>query len=62
MSVRAPIASQVISLERLKELQDAADSIYVDRSVAQYAIDLVQATRHPDVSASTTCRRRSVSV
>ena len=48
MSVRAPIASQVISLERLKELQDAADSVYVDRSVAHYAIDLVQATRHPD--------------
>ncbi|HEX4982118.1 MAG TPA: MoxR family ATPase [Ilumatobacteraceae bacterium] len=47
MSVRPPIASQVISLERLKELQDAADSVYVDRSVANYAIDLVQATRHP---------------
>jgi MoxR-like ATPase len=48
MSVRAPIASQVISLERLRELQDAADSVYVDRSVAHYAIDLVQATRHPE--------------
>ena len=47
MSVRPPVASQVISLERLKELQDAADSVFVDRSVAQYAIDLVQATRHP---------------
>ena len=47
MSVRPPVASQVISLERLKELQDAADSVFVDRSVAHYAIDLVQATRHP---------------
>ena len=48
MSVRPPLASQVITLDQLKELQDAADSVFVDRSVAQYAVDLVQATRHPE--------------
>ncbi len=48
MSVRAPVPTQVISLDRLRELQDAADAVFVDRTVAQYAIDLVQATRSPE--------------
>ncbi len=48
MSVSAPRPDQVISLETLQELQDRADTVFVDRSVAQYAIDLVQCTRHPD--------------
>ena len=48
MSVRAPIAQQVISLDQLRALQDTTDKVFVDRTVSQYAIDLVQATRHPD--------------
>ncbi len=48
MSVRAPVPTQVIDLEQLRHLQAVADGVYVDRSVAQYAVDLVQATRHPD--------------
>ena len=48
MSVRAPIPRQVMTLEQLVELQQRADTIFVDRSVSQYAVDLVQCTRHPD--------------
>jgi len=48
MSIRAPVPSQVVPLETLQELQDRADTVFVDRSVAQYAIDLVQCTRYPD--------------
>jgi len=47
MSVSAPIPRQVISLDELTALQDRADAVFVDRSVAQYAIDLVQCTRTP---------------
>ncbi len=31
------------------DLQRKADAVFVDRSVAQYAVDLVQATRKPDL-------------
>jgi MoxR-like ATPase len=48
MSVRAPIPQQVLTLDQLRQLQDTADRVFVDRSVAKYAIDLVQATRYPD--------------
>ncbi len=48
MSVRAPVAEQVIGLDELRMLQDRADEVFVDRSVSQYAIDLVQCTRYPD--------------
>jgi MoxR-like ATPase len=48
MSVRAPVPAQIIDLAQLQQLQAVADRIFVDRSVSQYAIDLVQATRHPD--------------
>jgi MoxR-like ATPase len=48
MSVKAPHARQVLTLDGLRELQDTADRVFVDRSVSKYAIDLVQATRHPD--------------
>lgn len=48
MSIRAPVPDQVISLDDLIELQDRVDTIFVDRSVAQYAIDVVQCTRTPD--------------
>jgi len=48
MSVRAPVPEQVLSLDQLRDLQNTADRVFVDRSVSTYAIDLVQATRHPD--------------
>ncbi|MEL6891721.1 MAG: MoxR family ATPase [Actinomycetota bacterium] len=44
----APIPEQVIDLEQLIELQQRSDAVFVDRTVSQYAIDLVQCTRHPD--------------
>ena len=43
-----PTPEQVITLDELAGLQDRADQVFVDRSVSQYAIDLVQCTRHPD--------------
>ena len=48
MSVNPPIPEQVITLDELIALQDRADQVFVDRSVSQYAIDLVQCTRYPD--------------
>ena len=47
MSVRPPVPEQVITLEELTALQERADRVFVDRSVAQYAVDLVQCTRTP---------------
>jgi MoxR-like ATPase len=48
MSVSPPVADQVIDLDGLKALQHKADAVFVDRSVSQYAVDLVQATRNPE--------------
>ena len=48
MSIEAPIADQVITLDQLSALQAQADRVFVDRSVSQYAVDLVQCTRTPD--------------
>ena len=47
MAVRPPAPDQVIDLDGLVSLQRRCDRVFVDRSVAQYAVDLVQATRHP---------------
>ena len=47
MGSRPPFASPVMDLERLGELQRLADEVYVDTAVAQYAVDLVMATREP---------------
>jgi MoxR-like ATPase len=47
MGARPPEPRRVISTERLLELQDLADAVYVDSAVAQYAVDLVMATREP---------------
>ena len=47
MSISAPVPSQVISLDELIALQQRADTVFVDRSVSQYAVDLVQCTRNP---------------
>ncbi len=48
MSVSPPVPAQILTLEELSGLQDRVDEVFVDRSVAQYAVDLVQCTRHPD--------------
>ena len=47
VGVSMPEASQVINLGDLEDLQGLTDRIYVDNSVAQYAVDLVMATREP---------------
>ncbi len=47
MSISAPIPQQIIALEELIALQQRADTVFVDRSVSQYAVDLVQCTRTP---------------
>ena len=44
----APTPNQVISLDELIALQERADQVFVDRSVMQYAVDVVQCTRYPD--------------
>jgi MoxR-like ATPase len=49
MAVNPPIAEQVIDLDELIGLQRRCDEVFVDRSVAQYAVDLVQATRYPAI-------------
>jgi MoxR-like ATPase len=47
MSVRAPRAQQVLSLEQLAHLQEASDAVHVAPAVADYAVRLVLATREP---------------
>ncbi len=48
IGVQAPVPGQIIDADRLVELQDAADEIYVDHSVVDYAVHLVFATRRPE--------------
>ena len=48
MAVDPPTPSQVVDLEELMLLQKRADAVFIDRSVSQYAVDLVHATRTPD--------------
>jgi len=47
MSVRAPHAEEVLSLEDLMALQDVADGVFVHHAIAEYAVALVMATRQP---------------
>jgi MoxR-like ATPase len=47
MGGRAPRAEQVLSLEQLQQLQEAADAVHVAPAVADYAVRLVLATREP---------------
>jgi MoxR-like ATPase len=47
MAVNPPVAQQVVDLDELIGLQQRCDAVFVDRSVTQYAVDLVQATRYP---------------
>ncbi len=48
MGVDPPEPHQVLGLDDLLRLQRAADEIYVDRGVVDYAVNLVLATRDPD--------------
>ena len=47
MGVNPPHASQVLTPDALIRLQAAADSVYVDHGVVDYAVNLVLATRAP---------------
>src|SRR3954454_5177599 len=47
MSVDAPQPAQILSPERLLELQAQADRVFVHNAVAEYAVRLVLATREP---------------
>ncbi len=47
MGVAPPRASEVVALDELVDLQAASDRVYVDRSVVDYAVNLVLATRDP---------------
>jgi MoxR-like ATPase len=47
MGVNPPHAKQVLTPDDLQRLQKAADSIYVDHGVVDYAVNLVMATRAP---------------
>ena len=47
MGVSAPEAQQVMTLAELERLQNMVDEVYVDSAIAQYAVDLVMATREP---------------
>jgi len=48
MGVNPPKASEVLSLEDLIGAQRAAEQIYVDHGVVDYAVSLVLATRNPE--------------
>ncbi len=47
MGGEPPRASQAMTLDELEALQRACDLVYVDAGVAQYAVDMVMATREP---------------
>ena len=48
MGVDPPYADEVLGLDDLVRLQHNADAIYADRSVVEYAVNLVLATRNPE--------------
>jgi MoxR-like ATPase len=47
MGAHPPVARQILSSSELVRLQEAAVDVYVDRSVVDYAVNLVLATRSP---------------
>lgn len=47
VGVSMPEANEAMTLAKLEQLQQVADRVYVDNAVAQYAVDLVMATREP---------------
>ncbi len=48
MGTTPPVAEQVISTGQVIALQKAVDEVYVDRSVMDYAVNLVLCTRTPE--------------
>jgi MoxR-like ATPase len=48
MGTAAPEAQQVVTLDQVRQLQAAAERVYVDRSVLEYAVNLVLCTRTPE--------------
>lgn len=48
MGVTPPVAAEVLTLDEVVSLQRAADACYCDRSVLEYAVNLVLATRTPE--------------
>lgn len=49
MGSGTPTTSPMMNLDQLMAYQRAADRVYVDVSVAQYAVDVVMATREPSL-------------
>jgi MoxR-like ATPase len=47
MGIRAPQPNEVLSLHALVQAQAAADAVYVDHAVVDYAVSLVLASRDP---------------
>jgi len=47
MGVAPPVPSEVLSLAEVESLQRATDACYCDRSVIEYAVNLVLSTRNP---------------
>jgi MoxR-like ATPase len=50
MGVDPPHAEQVLSADELVQLQHAADAVFVDNGVVDYAVRLVYATRYPQAA------------
>ena len=48
MGTSPPHAEQVVELEDVTRLQEAAERVYVDRSVLEYAVNVVLCTRTPE--------------
>lgn len=48
MGTKPPVAERVITLDQVIKLQKAVDEVYVDRSVMDYAVNLVLCTRTPE--------------
>ncbi|MHB1139563.1 MAG: AAA family ATPase [Microthrixaceae bacterium] len=48
MGTAPPRAQQVVALDQVRQLQLAAEQVYVDRSVLEYAVNLVLCTRTPE--------------
>jgi MoxR-like ATPase len=48
MGTAPPRATQVVELDHVEKLQRAAEAVYVDRSVLEYAVNVVLCTRTPE--------------
>ncbi len=48
VGISIPVPNQVVTVEEVIGLQQAADATYVDRSVLEYAVNLVLSTRTPE--------------